>query len=255
MTERPRIGQGRAGLRRRHEPDCIDQPSDVTRRISERSKIATGKTNIPQHTNTMHDRGVNRDKSFSPDVLLHPDPLCTPLPKHQNVDKLFPTNQDTGINLDIEENSPFQEGIISETIQRPNKTYFQNLKRLKDIIDRGNLIHKFLHRQTGIDKILYVIQRKVLKGTHLPVEIKGIQAGYLHSPYFKEIYQYLSQNKLPYSKLPIKKLEALSERYVLLDCLLFRIYPDKETAVLAIPEACTDNNSYTTKVYLQVIKG
>ena len=38
----------------------------------------------------------------------------------------------------------------------------------------------------------------------------------------------------------MKKLEALSERYVLLDSLLFRIYPDKETAVLAIPEACTD---------------
>ena len=91
-----------------------------------------------------------------------------------------------------------------------------------------------------IDKILHVIQRKVLKGTHLPVEIKEIQAGYLHSPYFKEIYQYLSQNKLPHSKLAIKKLEALSERYVLLDSLLFRIYPDKETAVLAIPEACAD---------------
>ena len=57
--------------------------------------------------------------------------------------------------------------------------------------------------------------------------------------YFK-IYLYLLQNKLPHSKLAIKKLEALSERYVLLDSLLFRIYPDKGTAVLAIPEACTD---------------
>ena len=69
MTERPHIGQGRAGLRRKHEPDHINQPSDVTRRISERSKIATGKTNIPQHTNATHDRGINNDKSFSPDVL------------------------------------------------------------------------------------------------------------------------------------------------------------------------------------------
>ena len=104
----------------------------------------------------------------------------------------------------------------------------------------GNLIHKFLPRQTDIDKILHVIQRKVLKGTHLPVEIKEIQAGYLHSSYLKEIYQYLSQNKLPHFKLVIKKLEALSERYILLDSLLFRVYPQKETAVLAIPEACTD---------------
>ena len=92
----------------------------------------------------------------------------------------------------------------------------------------GNLIHKFLPRQAHIEKILHVIQRKVLKGTHLLVEIKEIQAGYLHSPYFKEIYQYLSQNKLPHSKIAIKKLEALSERYILLDSLLFRIYPDKE---------------------------
>ena len=40
--------------------------------------------------------------------------------------------------------------------------------------------------------------------------------------------------------MAIKKLEALSERYILLDSLLFRIFPDKETAVLAIPEACAD---------------
>ena len=104
----------------------------------------------------------------------------------------------------------------------------------------GNLIHKFLPRQMDIDKILHIIQRKVLKDTLLLVEIKEIQAGYLHSPYFKEIYQYLSQNKLPHSKLAIKKLEELSEKYILLDSLLFRIYPDKETAVLAIPESCTD---------------
>ena len=144
MTERPHIGQGRARLTRKHESDRIDQPSDVTRRISKRSKIATGKINIPRHTNVMCDRGINNDKSFSPDVLLHLDPLCTPLPKQQNIDKFFPTNQDTSINLDIEENSPFQEGIISETIQRPDKMFFQNPKRLEDIIDTGNLIHKFL---------------------------------------------------------------------------------------------------------------
>ena len=142
MTERLHIGQGRAGLRRKHEPDHINQPSDVTSKISERSKIATGKTNNPQHTNAVHDRGINNDKSFSPDVLLHLDPLHTPLLRQQNLDKLFPTSQDTGINLDIEENSPFQGGIISETIQRPDKTFFRNPKRLEDIIDMGNLIHK-----------------------------------------------------------------------------------------------------------------
>ena len=95
-----------------------------------------------------------------------------------------------------------------------------------------------------IDKILHAIQRKVLKNTHLPIEIKEIQAVYLHSPFFKDLYQYLLQNKLPHSKPAIKKLEALSERYVLLDSLLFRINPEKETAVLAMTgRMCRQNNN------------
>ena len=91
-----------------------------------------------------------------------------------------------------------------------------------------------------IDKILEMIQRKVLKGTHLPMEIKEIQAGYLCSPYFKDLYLYLSQNKLPSLKSAIKKLEALAERYVLLDSLLFKISLEKGSTVLAIPETCAD---------------
>ena len=95
-------------------------------------------------------------------------------------------------------------------------------------------------RQTDIDKILKVIQRKVLKGTHLPVTIKEIQAGYLNSPYFKDLYLYLSQNKLPSSKSAIHKIEVLAERYILLDSLLFKLNSEKEKAVLAIPEVCVD---------------
>ena len=109
-----------------------------------------------------------------------------------------------------------------------------------DLINKENLVHKFLPKQTDIDKILSVVQRKVLKGIHSPVEIKKIQVGYLYSPCFKDLYLYLLQNKLPSSKSAIRKLETLSEKYVLLDSLLFRISPEKETALLAIPETCTD---------------
>ena len=124
ITEKLWICQGRAGLRRRPEPDHINQPSDVTGRISGGSKIATGKTNNSQHINDMCDRATNNDKSFSPDVLLHPDPLHKPSPIQQNIDVVKQINQNAGINLDIEENSPFQEGVISETIQRPGQIIF-----------------------------------------------------------------------------------------------------------------------------------
>ena len=65
ITEKPWIGQGRAGLRRRRpEPDHINHPSDVTGRISGGSKIVTGKTNSSQDTNGVHDRTINNDKPF-----------------------------------------------------------------------------------------------------------------------------------------------------------------------------------------------
>ena len=87
-----------------------------------------------------------------------------------------------------------------------------------------------------------MIQRKVLKGTHLPVKMKEIQAEYLNSPYFKDINLYLVQNKLPSSKAAIRKVGRLAEWYILLYSLLFKITltPEKETAVLAVPEICAD---------------
>ena len=40
----------------------------------------------------------------------------------------------------------------------------------------------------------------------------------------------------------IQKVEALAEKYILLDCSLFEIIttPKKETTLLAIPENCAD---------------
>ena len=106
-------------------------------------------------------------------------------------------------NADIEENSPFQEGIISEIYERLDTSYIQEPQELKDLIDTTKLIQKFLLKQMDIDKILDIIKRKVLKGMHLPLTIKEIQADYLNSPYFKDLYLFLSQNKLPSKRLSI----------------------------------------------------
>ena len=143
-------------------------------------------------------------------------------------------------NFNFKENSPFQEGIMSEMFQRPEKSFFWEPKELGDLVNKGNFVHKYLPKQTDTDKILEIIQRKVLKGTHLPIKIKELHTGYLCSPYFKDLYVYLSQNKLLSSKPAIRKIETLTEKYVMLDSLLFRVSSDKETVVLAVPETCTD---------------
>ena len=170
-----------------------------------------------------------------PGAPFHPDPLLRPPIKpikqnmtcnqnSQNVQDISPN-----INFDFKENSPFQEGVMSEMYQRPDKSFFQEPEELGGLINKRNFVHKYLPKQMDIDKILEIIQRKVLKGTYFPIKIKEIQAGYLCSPYFKDLYLYLY--KLPSSKVAIRKLETLAEKYVLLDSLLFKISLERETAV------------------------
>ena len=245
--ERPHIGHGRARSKRK-KPDPINQainrPSNLSQEIPGRTKIETRKTNNVHTTNNTNDRMVYNNPSI-PDVPFHLDLLLRPKQhmKQNMTHEQNPQNEhdiSPNINFDFEENSPFQECIMSETFQRLDKTFFQNSKESGDLINKRNFIHKYLPKQMDIDKILEVIQRNVLRGTHLPMEIKEIQAGYLCSPYFKDLYLYLSQNKLPSLKSAIRKLETLAERYVLLGSLLFKISLEKETPFLAILETCAD---------------
>ena len=151
--ERLKMGQGRAGSRRR-KPDpinqAINQPLDVTQGIQRGTRIVAGKTNSAQGTKSTHDRLINNNNPFMPDVILHLNPLLK-IPKQQYTHEI---SHNPNINLDFEENSPFQEGIMSETFQRPDKSFFQNPKDLGDLINKENLIHKFLPKQTDIDKNL-----------------------------------------------------------------------------------------------------
>ena len=110
-------------------------------------------------------------------------------------------DNDLDRNIDVEENSPFQEGIISKTYERPDTSYVQEPYELKDLLDTTKLIQKFLPKQMDIDKILDIIKRKVLKGTHLPLTIKEIQAGYLSSPYFKDLYLILVSKQITKQKI------------------------------------------------------
>ena len=67
--------------------------------------------------------------------------------------------------------------------------------------------------------------------------VKEIQAGYLISPYFKDLYLHLAQNKLPSTKTAMYKVETLAEKYILLDSLFKLVTTtEKETALSAIPK-------------------
>ena len=88
----------------------------------------------------------------------------------------------TDINMDFKEKSPYQEGVISETYQRSSMSYLQEPPELDSLINTGRLAQKLLSKQADIDKMLKIIQRKVLIGTHLHITVKEIQADYLIIP-------------------------------------------------------------------------
>ena len=88
-------------------------------------------------------------------------------------------------NVDFEEYSPHQEGIITETYISPDQSYIEQPQELTNLVNTSKVVQKYLPRQADIDKILDIIKRKVLKGTHLPLTIKEIQAGYLTSPFLR----------------------------------------------------------------------
>ena len=123
-----------------------------------------------------------------------------------------------------------------------DKSYIEEPQELTDLVDSTKLIHEYLPKQVDIDKKLNIIRRKVLTGTLLPLTIKEIQAGYLNSPFYKDLYRYMALNKLPSKKSTICKVKTLSHNYVLLDQLLFKLITelDREKTVLAIPETCAD---------------
>ena len=266
---KPRIGQGRAGLRRKvNTLQPIPLPQQLpTQPMTKHIQKAV--MSLPEPTNQLQSQvqsqilprplsqhhpidPIHIPQQIGPKIQHRPtpsyhDPYARPPPKPPDTSDPLDNwkdllDNDSDRRVEIEENSPFQESIISESHERPDNSYVQEPQKLTDLIDTTRLIQKYLPKQTDIDKILDIIKRKVLKGTHLPLTIKEIQAGYLTSPYFKDLYLFLSQNKLPSERSAIKKVEMLAESFVLLDSLIFKLVTttDKEAAVLAIPEICVD---------------
>ena len=128
---------------------------------------------------------VSREIPNYPDPVYGPPPKPVKIPMPRISGGLL--DIDLELNMDFEDSSPFQVGVLSEMYQRPDKSYFQEPQELESLINTDMLVQKFLPKQADINKVLKIIQRKVLKGMHLPVSVKEIQAGYLISLYFKDI--------------------------------------------------------------------
>ena len=72
-----------------------------------------------------------------PDVPFHLDPLLRPPKQPIKQNMMCSQNsqvvQDINPNIyfDFNENSPFKEGVMSETFQRPDKSFFPKSQRIR----------------------------------------------------------------------------------------------------------------------------
>ena len=89
---------------------------------------------------------------------------------------------------------PFSEEIVEPVFKRPEMTDFE-IPPVLEMIPDGALIHKHLPRQADIDRIMIQINRKYLKKMHLPCSLKDMQAAYMQSPHFCDIYNVLMFNR------------------------------------------------------------
>ena len=83
---------------------------------------------------------MKHNNPLIPDVPFHPGQVHRPLPKPIKQDVSYAQSSQSStsieyinpnINFDFEENSPFQEGIMSETFQRLDKSFFSRTKRIR----------------------------------------------------------------------------------------------------------------------------
>ena len=100
--------------------------------------------------------------SVLPPIVMPPSVRLPPKPP--NIGKAT-TGPELGLDpyMDIEENSPHQEGIITETYIAPDQSYLEQPQELIELGNTSKVVQKYLPRQADIDKILNVIKRKVAK--------------------------------------------------------------------------------------------
>ena len=155
-------------------------------------------------------------RHFEPNPLLEVPP---PDKEPQEVTRQHPINSAGNPNViqdpfDTQMEVPFTEDTVEPVFKRPEMTDFEIPPVLEEMIPDGSLIHKHLPKQADIDKILTQINRKYLRRIHLPCNLKDMQAAYMQSPHFCDIYNAIVFNRYAKLRKAIEKLQqAMLSQY------------------------------------------
>ena len=129
------------------------------------------------------------------------------------------------------------------TIQPPEIKYTQTPQPLVPIDTPLSIIRKHIPRLSDIDKIVRNIKTCIIHSLELPIQAQDLIKSYQHSTHFHDIYQYITDGKLPSGTKAQNCIRAKALNYVVINHFLLRIDTRKDKDVdrgnsflLGIPE-------------------
>ena len=179
----------------------------------------TPPTPIPVAPFSLRDQSLNTETSpIEIPLAKPPGPLAPKLPPQQ---ALMPQNKPFDINSEL---IPFQEQEVEAVFKTPELDDFLLPPVLGDQITDTTLMHRRLPKQADIDRIMEQSNRKYLTKLQLPCSIRDMQAAYLNSPHFRDIYMAVGMNKMPSKARTARKLESglMNAAYMIHGGLLYR---------------------------------
>ena len=91
-----------------------------------------------------------------------------------------------------------------------------------------SIIHEHIPRQSDIDKIVKNIETCVIHSLELAIQAQDLVKSYQHSTHFHDIYQYITDGKLPSSVKAQNCIRAKALNYIVINNFLFRIDMQKD---------------------------
>ena len=103
------------------------------------------------------------------------------------------------------------------TIQPPEIEYTQMPQALAPIDTQLSIIHKHIPKQSDIDKIVRNIETCIIHSLELPIQAQDLIKAYQHSTRFHDIYQYITDGKLPSSTKAQNCIRAEALNYIIIN--------------------------------------
>ena len=146
-------------------------------------------------------------------------------------------------SLDPDRELPLEESSVEEIFRAPVLKDFIVPPTLEEETKGKEILIKILPKQTDIDRLMKVLNRKILTRSRFPDTLKDLEAAYVQSAYFRDVYEYIRYNKLPTNARKAYQVQVEANNYFLLGILLFKLHPSKTgeiVPVLCVPPSKMD---------------